>query len=243
MVTVGALQPRLFHEQVHAAQPRVSAALPATTLHEEVNPAGQSLTHAGGTKPLYDCAMQDVCDAPLAATHVECPAQNSPPSPSNAHSRDAPASHELTALLTIEVQLPGCASKWISIEPPFVGENPAPGRLLHADEMLSLVAEAVQPEPVVKTACRFVHDGGVPGVHEQAHCAGPPSVRSNVSAVLYFAPQIPPISVGLSKPTSDQPTGIGGTHACGPAQAPAFVSQSVSDEQFVVPTVASLPLS
>jgi hypothetical protein len=28
---------------------------------------------------------------------------------------------------------------------------------------------------VVSTACKFVHEGAAPAMHEQLHCAGPPS--------------------------------------------------------------------
>jgi hypothetical protein len=125
--------------------------------------------------------MHTECGAPLDATHVECPAQNSPPSPPKSHSRAAPASQEGNVLETDDAHVSGRGCRCASIAPAFVGVNPAPDKPWHAPEIFCVVGDAAQPLPVVRTACKFVQDGGVPGMHEHEHCALPPSTTTNES--------------------------------------------------------------
>jgi hypothetical protein len=80
-----------------------------------------------------------------------------------------------------DAHVSGSGCRCVSIAPTFVGVNPAPASPWHVAEIFCVVGVAAQPLPVVKTARKFVQDGGVPAVHEHAHCAAPPSTTTNES--------------------------------------------------------------
>ncbi len=127
--------------------------------------------------------MQTLCGTPLDVTHVAWPEQNSPPSPPKLHSRARPASHVGNVFVSCGEHVSGSGCKCTSSAPAFVGESPAPASGWQVCVTFWVTAPELHAAPVVRMACKFVQDGAAPAVHEQLHCAPPPSTTMNESCV------------------------------------------------------------